>query len=93
VVPEMIRNGDGEEKQDCGQNAGKRWLRKHGKEYAWLSPMLSGDDLYANQSFCKAILAVLDEKLHFIFACKPGLHPWLYGTVENSYTGEKTAER
>jgi hypothetical protein len=28
VVPEPIRNGDGEEKQDCERNAGKRWLLK-----------------------------------------------------------------
>jgi hypothetical protein len=46
--------------------------------------------LYANRSFCEA---VLKEKLHFIFFCKPGSHPRLYETVGNSYTGEKTAER
>jgi hypothetical protein len=40
VVPEMIRNEEGEEKQDCEGHAGKRWLRKHGKEYAWLDPTL-----------------------------------------------------
>jgi hypothetical protein len=72
VVPEMIRNGDGEEKQDCERNAGKRRLGKHGKEYAQLSPTLLGDDLYANQPFCEA---VLKEKPRFIFACKPGSHP------------------
>jgi hypothetical protein len=90
VVPELIRNEDREEKQDCERNAGKRWLLKHGKEHAWLSPTLLGDDLYANQLFCGA---VLKEKLHFIFTCKSGSHPWLYETVGNSYPGEKTAER
>jgi hypothetical protein len=85
VVPEPIRNGDGEEKQDCGRNAGK-----HGKEYAQLPPTLLGDDLYANQPFCEA---VLKEKMHFIFTCKPGSHPQLYETVENSYVKEKTAEK
>jgi hypothetical protein len=78
------------EKQDCGWNAEKGWLGKYGKEYAWLSPTLSGDDLYANRPFCKA---VLKEKPHFIFACRPGSHPWLYETVGNSYVKEKTAER
>jgi hypothetical protein len=38
VVPELIE--DGEEKQDCERKAGKRWLGKHGKEHAWLSPTL-----------------------------------------------------
>jgi hypothetical protein len=72
VVPELIRNGDGEEKQDYEWNTGKRQLLKYGKEYAWLSPTLSGDDLYANQPFCGA---VLKEKLHFIFTRKPGSYP------------------
>jgi hypothetical protein len=63
---------------------------KHGKEYAWLSPTLSGDDLYANRSFCRA---VMKEKLHFIFVCKPGSHPQLYETVGNPYVKEKTAEK
>jgi hypothetical protein len=77
-VPEPIRNGDGEEKQDYGQNAGKMRLRKHRKEYARLSPTFSGDDLYANRSFCEA---VLKEKLHFIFVRNPGSHPRLYEMV------------
>jgi hypothetical protein len=90
VVHELIRNGDGEEKQDCGRNARKRRLGKHGKEHAWLSPTLLGDDLYASQPFCQA---VLKEKLHCIFICKPDSHPWLYETVANSYSEEKRAER
>jgi hypothetical protein len=42
VVPDLIRDEDGEEKQDCERNAGKRWLLKHGKEHAWLSLTLLG---------------------------------------------------
>jgi hypothetical protein len=87
---ELIRNGDGEEKQDCGRNAGKRRLRKHGKEYAWLSPTLLGDDLYVNHPFYGA---VLKEKPRFIFTRNPGSHPHLYETVENSYVKEKNAEK
>jgi hypothetical protein len=64
VVPELIRKENGEKKQDCERNAGKRWLRKHGKGVRMAFP-------YAfrgwNQPFCEA---VLKEKLHFIFACK-----------------------
>jgi hypothetical protein len=29
---------------------------KHGKEYGWLSSALLGNDLYANQPFCEAII-------------------------------------
>jgi hypothetical protein len=35
----------------------------------------------------------IEGKTAFIFACKPGSHPWLYETVGNSYVKEKTAER
>jgi hypothetical protein len=38
--------------------------------------------LYANRPFCETVLKE-----------KPGSHPQLYETVENSYVKEKTAER
>jgi hypothetical protein len=54
VVPELMRNEDGEEKQDCEGNAGKRWLEKHGKEYAWFAPTLLGRArrLTTNRNIC-----------------------------------------
>jgi hypothetical protein len=33
VMAEMIRNGDGREKQDGERNAAKRWLEKYGDEF------------------------------------------------------------
>jgi hypothetical protein len=90
VMPEMITNEDGEEKQDCELNAGKRWLRNYGKEYAWLKATLLGDDLFSNYPFCTA---VLKEKMSFIFTCKPKSHPWLTETVENSILEEKTESK
>ena len=52
AAAEIIRNSDGEKKQDCELSAGKRWLKAHGAEYAWMKPTLLGDDLYSNRSFC-----------------------------------------
>jgi hypothetical protein len=47
---EADRNGDGEKKQDCGWNEGKRHLLKHEKEYAWLSPtLLDGEEKTAER--------------------------------------------
>jgi hypothetical protein len=85
VAPEVIRNEDGEKKQDCERNAGKRWLAGHGEEYAWLKPTLLGDDLYSNEPFCRA---VEQNHMSFIFTCKPNTHKWLTETVNNSYLHE-----
>jgi hypothetical protein len=85
LMPEMIRNEDGQEKQDCERNATKRWLLNNGQRYAWLKPTLLGDDLYSDYNTCKA---VLDQGYSFIFTCKEESHPWLTETVKNSYPEE-----
>jgi hypothetical protein len=46
LVPEMIWNRDGQEKQDCERNGAKRRLENIGQRYGWLKPTLLGDDLY-----------------------------------------------
>jgi hypothetical protein len=86
VMGELIRNGDGEGKQDCELNAMKRWIIKHASEYKWLKPTLLGDDLFSNYPVCKL---VLEHGLSFIFTCKPSSHPWLTETVNYSYLEEK----
>jgi hypothetical protein len=78
------------EKQDCELNAGKRWLKNYGEEYAWLKPTLLGDDLFSNYPFCTA---VLKENMSFIFTCKPKSHPWLTETVENSFLEKKIVSK
>jgi hypothetical protein len=83
LMPEMIRNEDGREKQDCERNAAKRWLGKNGAEYQWLSPTLLGDDLYSDYPTCKAIV---EQGM----TCKEASHPWLTETVQNSYLEEST---
>jgi hypothetical protein len=89
VAPEMIRNTEGSEKQDCELNTAKRWLIKHSDEYKWLSPTLLGDDLYSNYPFCKE---VLERGYSFIFTCKDTSHPWIAETVANSFL-EETSRR
>ena len=89
VVPEMIINTDGAEKQDCERNAAKRWLKKHADEYTWLSPTLLGDDLFSNYPFCKE---VVEHGYSFIFTCKEDSHPWIAETVKNSFL-EETSRR
>jgi len=90
VMAEPITNRDGEEKQDCELKAGKRWLLTYGQEYKWLKATLLGDDLYSNQPFCEL---VLEQKMSFIFTCKPESHPWLNETVEQSFLEEKVLKK
>jgi len=71
LKPEFIRPQDGNEKQDCEINAGKRWLAQHAEQYNKHGAILLGDDLYAHQPFCRQVLL---HGFHFIFTCKPSSH-------------------
>ncbi len=77
--PEFITPQDGTEKQDCERAASKRWVTQHAAYYAADNPILTGDDLYANQPLCEHILA---HHLHFLFGCKPDSHKTLYAALE-----------
>jgi hypothetical protein len=90
LSPEMIRNEDGAEKQDCERNATKRWLANRAEDCQWLSLTLLGDDLFSDYATCKA---VLDANMSFIFTCKPQSHPWLTETVEYSYLEGREKEK
>ena len=90
VMGEMITNEDGSEKQDCEQNAAKRWLAAHAEEYRWLKPTLLGDDLFSRNDFCREVLA---QGMSFLFTCKAESHPWLSETVENSILDTMSSEQ
>lgn len=79
LEPEFIVPQDGREKQDCENQAAKRWLAQHGAFYAQRGATILGDDLYCHQPFCQALRAL---GLHFILVCKPDSHPQLYTTVD-----------
>lgn len=76
LMPEMIQNSDGQEKQDCERNAAHRWLKRHASGWLGDSVIFFGDDLYANQPLCESIVNTYHQ--HFIFVAKPQSHPWMY---------------
>ncbi|UXE60301.1 MAG: hypothetical protein KA717_32685 [Woronichinia naegeliana WA131] len=47
LPPEFITPQDGSEKQDCEQNAAKRWISNHASLFAGQKITLLGDDLYS----------------------------------------------
>jgi len=78
LAPEFITPQDGHDKQDGEHAAAKRWLKKHGSKYKDYGATILGDDLYAHQPICEAILR---ENLHFILTCKPDSHKTLYKII------------
>ena len=78
LEPEFITPQDGNEKQDCEIEAGKRWISQYGDFYAKQNVAILGDDLFSRQPFVQALK---DAKLHFILVCKPDSHLALYEMV------------
>ena len=75
LPPEFVRPQDGRDKQDCESRAARRWLLAHGERYRRFDPVYLGDNLYAHQPLCEAILA---SGGHFLLVCKPDSHKTLY---------------
>jgi hypothetical protein len=69
--PEFVEPQQGYDKQDCESRAARRWLELNAPRYAPLDPVYLGDDIYAKQPVCEAVLAA---GAHFLFVCKPDSH-------------------
>jgi hypothetical protein len=77
---EEVRNTDGQVKQDCEINAGKRLVQRLRQEHRQLPMVIAGDDLYAHEPF---ILEVRALRLSFVLVAKPESHQELYEWVED----------
>ena len=78
LLPEMISNEDGNDKQDCEINASKRWLDKSHLIAKKYKLVLLGDDLYAKSSL---IIKAREKGHNYIFVCKELSHKKLYEVV------------
>jgi hypothetical protein len=94
LEPEFIVPQDGQEKQDCENQAAKRWMEKFGDFYARRQVTMLGDDLYSHEPYCRLLLK---HRWHFILVCKPDSHEELYQTVTflaaNHVLGTKVVRR
>ncbi len=79
MLPEEIRNTDGESKQDCEINAAKRLMPIIQKMHPRLKFIRTGDSLYATTPFIKE---TLEQGDHFLFAVKPGDHKTLFKNLK-----------
>jgi hypothetical protein len=77
--PEFIRPQDGHDKQDCEQQAIKRWVKRNARRFAPWQVTIMTDDLHSHQPLCELLL---EHKLHFIMTCREESHQALYQEVE-----------
>jgi hypothetical protein len=85
LAPEYITPQDGHNKQDCERMAAQRWVKQHASQFKPYGVTLLGDDLYCNQPLCQL---VLEQKLNFIFVCKPDSHQILYEWLDGLAAGD-----
>jgi len=79
LEPEFITPQDGHEKQDCEQQALKRWVKRNARRFSPWEVTILTDDLHSHQPICELLL---DHKMHFILTCKQESHPTLYEELE-----------
>lgn len=73
--PEFITPQDGHEKQDCEQQAIKRWVKRNAARFEPWSVTILADDLHCHQPLCEQLRK---HKMHFIVTCKPESHQAMY---------------
>lgn len=76
---EEARNEDGEEKQDCEINGGKRLIERIRREHRQMKICVVGDDLYAHEPFVKNLR---DLRMEFVLAAKPASHKEMFEWIE-----------
>ena len=90
LMPEFIVRQDGAEKQDCERSAARRWLATHAGRVKALRPVYLGDDLFACQPICEAVLA---SDADFLFTAKPDSHKTLYDFMNGATLEEISQTR
>ncbi len=88
VFPEPIEKQDGERKNDCERNAGKRFLAQFRNAHPHLPVIIIEDGLSSNAPHIRELKK---HKMHYILGAKPGDHAFLFQQVEHAaHVGEVT---
>jgi len=81
LAPEPIIKQDGQSKNDCERNAGKRFFGKLRKDHPHLSLIITEDALSSNAPH---IREAKKYNFHYILGVKKGDHPFLFSQVEEA---------
>lgn len=79
LEPEFITPQDGHDKQDCEQQAIKRWVKRNAGRFSEWKVTVLADDLHSHQPVCELLRG---HKMHFILTCKEESHSTLYEELE-----------
>jgi hypothetical protein len=87
LAPEFITPQDGQLKQDCEQEAAKRWVRRHAPQLPFTDNVtVLGDDLFCHQPFGALLM---EHGWNFILVCKPASHATLYEWIDFIAAGDR----
>ena len=86
LEPEFISPQDGHAKQDCEQEAAKRWVRRQAPLLPLPKVTVLGDDLFCHQPLCDLLI---EHGWNFILVCKPDSHVTLYEWIDFIAAGER----
>jgi hypothetical protein len=78
LFPEIIRNTDGQTKNDCERNAARRWLSAFRQDHPKLPVIITEDALSPNAPHLRDLW---EHNCHFILGVKPGDHTFLFDYV------------
>jgi hypothetical protein len=83
---EGVRNGDGQETQDCELTAAKRLVKRLRAEHRQLAMCIVGDDLYGHEPLIAELEAL---RMRFVLVAKPTSHLALFAQLaEREQRGE-----
>lgn len=85
LCPEVIQNQDGNSKNDCEQNAFKRFLENFQREHPHLKAIFLADGL---SSKAPNIRMIKEANQQYILGAKPGDHQFLFNELEASENTE-----
>jgi hypothetical protein len=75
LEPEFLTPQDGHDKQDCEQQAIKRWVKRNAARFEADKVTILTDDLHCHYPLCNMLL---EHDMHFILTCKESSHTALY---------------
>jgi len=76
---EVVKNCDGQGKQDCELNAAKRLVCRLRGEHRQMDIIVTGDDLYSHEPMVEMLAS---NRFHYVIVAKPQSHGELFEWVE-----------
>jgi hypothetical protein len=89
LFPEIIRNTDGQSKNDCERNAARRWLGTFRQDHPKLPVIITEDALSPNAPHIRDLW---EHHCHFILGVKAGDHAFLFDYVEAAHAAGLVTE-